>query len=296
MGSARQQSEVASGRPWLDRVVLLLGGALLLLAGAWMVHLVKVEKPATVSVAVALPASEPATPDTLPVQRDDAFGVAWPGQALHRIVQMLQWREVASVPLALDDEIVTDQGEYQRVWSSRMIDSSRFAQEHPNPASSPYQSTRFGPAEAVTVDKELASSWRELAATEIALPDNLAVVFRPQGRWLVTVPEGELPQVGDLRVRFEVLDAPAVTAVQAAPDASQARTDEDFVASALDWIARLAAFILALLASGLMLQAISRQTSPQHWLARLSGVAVLALSTWIAVAVLLLAVVLSRLL
>lgn len=62
-----------------------------------------------------------------------------------------------------------------------MIDSSRFAQEHSNPASSPYQSARFGSAKAVTVDKELASSWRELAATEIALPDNLAVVFRPQG-------------------------------------------------------------------------------------------------------------------
>lgn len=229
---------------------------------------------------------------------DEAFGVALNARALRRIVQVLQWREVASVPMGLGDEVLRDEGAYQLVWSERLIDSARFAQPetHVNPPTPPYGSIGFGPAELLGVDADAQSGWVSVTADAVRLPDNLAAVFRVAGSWLVTTPESDLPQAGDLRVRFEILP-PLAASPSASPEPSVvvgAEAEQDFSRQALSWIARAAGFLLTVVGAGLALQGAARRSHPQHWLARVPGMGVLAISAWLAVLAVLLAMAAVR--
>ena len=307
MGAARERKQTATGSGWFDRALFGCGGLLLVLAMVWLVNLIGSATPVPAALPTATIGPEPATeaadatatPDAGLTLVDDAFGVTLPGRALRRIVQVLQWREVASVPLALGDEVVSERGAYQLLWSERLIDSSRFAQAqgHVNPPAPPYRSASKGPEALLQVDAQAEAGWQDVPAESVPLPDNLAAVFRPEGRWLVTAPEGEMPEAGDLRVRFEVV--PGVSASDAAttatPVVEQAQQDLDFVSFALRWIARVAAFILALVGAGLVLHGAARLSPPERWLGRLSVAAVLALSAWAAVGVVLIAALLARL-
>lgn len=294
------QPQHAPDRDRSDWALAVLGAGLLALAMVWMVQLLGMPGAVPAPVPLDLPALTTADSEPPPTLRDEAFGVVLPARALRRVVQMLQWREVASVPSIPGDEIVLHEGEYQLIWSERMIDSSRFAhaQGHANPPPPPYRSIGMGPAELLDVDAGAAAGWDEVPAAAVMLPDNLAAVFRAQGRWLVTTPEHELPQAGDLRVRFEAftLDQAAASTVGTGRHQDDEKLDEDFVATALVWMARLAAFILALLGAGLMLQAGARLVPPRHRLAQLPGIAILALSAWAAVGAVFVAILGSRLL
>lgn len=310
MGAARERNETAAGSGWFDRVLLGCGALLLVLATVWLVNLIGSVAHTPVALPAATIGPEPAmevgeapeAPEAAqagPILVDDAFGVTLPGRALRRVVQVLQWREVASVPLALGDEVVRELGEYQLLWSERLIDSSRFAQAqgHVNPPAPPYRSASMGPATLLQVDAQAEAGWQDVPAESVRLPDNLAAVFRSEGRWLVTAPEGDVPEAGDLRVRFEVLPVAvsseaSTAAVQAVEEAHE---DVDFAGLALRWIARVAAFILALVGAGLVLHGAARLVPPERWLRRLSAVAVLALSAWAAVGVVLIAALLARL-
>lgn len=302
MGAAHERKQKADGNGWFDRALIACGGLLLVLAAVWLVNLIGSATPVPTATVEPEPAAETAdateTPDPGPTLVDDAFGVTLSGRALRRIVQVLQWREVASVPLALGDEVVSELGDYQLLWSERLIDSSRFAQAqgHVNPPAPPYRSASKGPEALLQVDAQAQAGWQDVPAESVPLPDNLAAVFRPEGRWLVTAPEGEVPEAGDLRVRFEVL--PVVSASDGPTTTSaieQAQQEQDFVGLALRWIARVAAFILALVGAGLVLHGAARLSPPDRWLGRLSVAAVLALSAWAAVGVVLIAALLARL-
>lgn len=279
---------------------LAAAGVLLLLAAiVWMTWLIR----ATALPATPAPVAQAPTAAMQSRLEDDAFGVAWQGRAMRRIVQVLQWREVASMPLALDDEVVSDQGDYQLIWSGRQIDSSNFVEPrgHVNPPPPPYRSKSFG-TEAAWSDTGTAH-WQAVPPDKVALPENLLAVFRPEGAWQVTMEEGALPQPGDLRVRFEVLpELPAPTAADAseagiAPSEGQADGGAgDFypIDAALRWISRAAAFVMAVLGAGLGLRGFSRLASPQGAFGGMRAGALLAISAWVAVAAVLVAAAIAR--
>jgi hypothetical protein len=283
----------------VDRVLAVLGILLVGLAIGWFGRLLgSAAVPTAPSPAVAeiSPQIEPGAAVEQAAVSDEGLGITLPGQALRRIVQMLQWREVAGMPFAPEDELVRDEGDYQLAWSETLIDSSRFArvEGHVNPPAPPYRSTSFGPGSLLRVDVD-TGGWREVPASALSLPENLAMVFRPEGRWLVTTPEGELPQTGDLRVRFELLAHSPPALVAALEPATEAAPPEDFVAQALQWIGRSAALILMLAGAGLAWQSGTRLARPGSWLAGGGPMTIFALSILTTLAAILLAVLLARL-
>lgn len=295
--SPRASSGSAASR-WLDVALLAIGGILLVLAVCWFTGLVgtpasqpSLAAPVVVEDRAEAPVTEPDS-----VLLDEAFGVAMTGRALRRIVQILQWREVASVALAVGDEVVNDQGDYQLLWSERLIDSSRFTepQRHVNPPAPPYRSWSVGPQSDTRIDSEATGAWRQVPTSHVRLPENLMAVFRAEGAWLVTTPEGDLPRAGDLRVRFELLPTSVAPAAEIGAEVEMASPDP--VAEALAWIARAAAFIMAMVGAGLVLRGASGLAPTGSWLKRLPSIAVLSLSIWIAVAAALIAVVITRVL
>ncbi|HMN34038.1 MAG TPA: TMEM43 family protein [Chiayiivirga sp.] len=278
-----------------DVAMLALGLALLAAAVVWMVTLVR-SAPASATGESAPAAVVEAPQEAPPVLRDEAFGVSLEGLALRRVVQMLQWREGVGQPLDPGDEIVSEHAGYQRLWSERIIDSTRFSrpEEHANPPAPPYRSQSFGSPQSIEIPRVSQSGWRAVSPARLALPENLAAAFRADGAWWVTTPEGAIPEVGDLRVRFELLPVPVPTAAGAQEDARAASDDE--VTQALRWIARSAAFILALLGAGLALRAGAALARPGSALARLGGVALLAVAAWVGVGAILVAILIARLL
>lgn len=294
MNECGQPPNTGAGRGF-DRVLAALGLALLVAAMIWLALLVR-ESGGGASSALQVSAETlvPEHAGSESVLEDEAFGVVLPGRALRRVVQMLQWREVASVPLAVDDEVVADQGDYQLVWSEKLIDSSVFeqAQGHVNPPPPPYRSRSLGTAPAW--NDAGADAWHAVPPDHVVLPENLAAVFRAEGKWLLTAPPGDLPAPGDLRVRFEVLPDVASAAPagldEAPSDAALAGAQDE----ALRWIARAAAFITALLGAGLALRGFSRLSQPSSALGRLRSGALLAISAWLAVGAMLLAAVIAH--
>lgn len=295
------RSSRQNGRSGAGLLLLLFGLALLLVAVLWMARLVaQAPQGAAVEPPVAPPVAAVA-PSAAVELVDEAFGVRGQGLALRRVVQMLQWREVASVPLAPSDQIVVDHGDYQLLWAARPIDSSRYAlaDSHANPGSLPYRSRNFGDVPALAVDSAQTpvAGWVHVPPSGVVLPDNLQAVFRAEGEWFVSAPEGAAPEVGDLRVRFDLL--PAIAAETSgsghAPSAATA-ANEDPTGVALVWIARISAFVLALVGAGFALRGAARRAAAGSRLARLSSAGLLAIAAWIAVAALLLAVALARLL
>lgn len=276
-----------------DVAMLALGLALLAAAVVWMVILVR-SAPAP-AAGESAPAGVVAQ-EAPSVLRDEAFGVSLEGLALRRVVQMLQWREGVGQPLDPGDEIVSEHAGYQRLWSERIIDSTRFSrpEEHANPPAPPYRSQSFGSPQSNEMAGVAQSGWRAVSPARLALPENLAAAFRAEGAWWVTTPEGAIPEVGDLRVRFELLPAPGPVAAGTQEDARAAADDE--VTQALRWIARSAAFILALLGAGLALRAGAALARPGSALARLGGVALLAVAAWVGVGAILVASLIARLL
>lgn len=296
MNEHSQQPSVRAGRGF-DGALALLGLALLVAAMVWLALLVR---GGTVGASSSLQAPagvmELGGAGSESLLEDEAFGVVLPGLALRRIVQVLQWREVASVPLAADDEIVEDRGDYQLIWSERLIDSSAFeqAEGHVNPPPPPYRSQSLGAGASAWSDAE-SGAWRAVQPEQVVLPENLAAVFRAEGAWLLTVPPGDMPSAGDLRVRFEVLP-------ETAPEASSGQDDLALDAASpaaqdaiLRWIAVAAAFVMAVLGAGMALGGVSRLSRPGGALGRLRSGALLAISVWLGVGAMLLAAIIARL-
>jgi MYXO-CTERM domain-containing protein len=133
--------------------------------------------------------------------RDPEFGVIARHLGLERQVEMLQWQ--------------ASRNGYTKTWSTRPIDSSRFAPEYRNPGALPLRSRRWV-AGAVFVDGKpldpevlrTLGEWHEFRPSFSALPGNLAATFQPEGNGLGSAENPLDPRIGDLRIHWRELVLP----------------------------------------------------------------------------------------
>ncbi|MBB5207158.1 TMEM43 family protein [Chiayiivirga flava] len=156
---------------------------------------------------------------------DETFGVEHEALALRRQVQMFQWRERRDTreekEVGGGTRKVTRYS-YETVWDDEPIDSDDFREEeaHRNPDEMPYRDYSWRAADirigGFRLGDEAASQiggWQDLPAAQVQLPENLAAIFRPSGDWFVTCETPAQPQVGDLRVRFQIVPEGAFTVI-----------------------------------------------------------------------------------
>ena len=159
------------------------------------------------SPAIAAPHGE--VESTLPVA-DPIFGFSTRALALERRIEMLQWQRDA-------------QGAYVTRWSAAQIDSSGFDKQHANPADLPFNGERWWTRDArldgqpVSPDLLAAlDAWQPYAPNLSQLPPNLAASFGfdhdglenggPDGNWLSSSQDPKHPAVGDVRLRWRILE------------------------------------------------------------------------------------------
>lgn len=250
-----------------------------------------------------------ATTATTDIVSDPELGVSAPAIRLGRRVEMFQWRETSDSreekKVGGGTETVTTY-EYSRVWSDRAIDSSRF--EHPvgheNPGSMPFGSTSYAARQVALGAYALNSSQigrvgqsRGLALSAdtpvpASLGERAAVV---DGGFHVGDPAN--PEIGDLRVRYSVVEpGPAsVVARQVGNSFEPYPTDvggsidllESSTASAaamfesaqsantvLTWIVRAVGFFVMFLGISMMLRPLSVTADVIPMLGNLVGVGV----------------------
>lgn len=148
---------------------------------------------------------------------DETFGVEREALALRRQVEMYQWRERKETreekQVGGSTREITRYS-YEKVWDDEPIASNGFREEaqHRNPDDMPYRDESWRAAD-IRIDgfrlgTEAAAEvggWEDLDAAQVALPENLAASFRAANGWFVTSESPSQPQVGDLRVRFQVV-------------------------------------------------------------------------------------------
>lgn len=158
---------------------------------------------------------------------DATFGVSAPAIKLRREVEMFQWKEHEKT----ETRQKTGGGEeqvtiytYEKVWDDDLVSSSDFREGgHVNPTSMPYD-TKVQTAQTVTVGAYTLSkglvdkldAWDDLVVTdearELAAPAVQGRGTLVEGHWFL----GEnpaTPQVGDLRVSFDVVRPTEVSVV-----------------------------------------------------------------------------------
>ena len=162
------------------------------------------------------------------VLTDSAFNYSANAIHLGRSVEMFQWiedRKEKTEKQVGGSEKTTTTYEYRTGWSSSAIDSSTFKQPdgHRNPGSMPYEaislsaknvllgSYRLIPAQISQISgKETVN----FTAAEIAkLPPAIRAKAKPSGEWLFLGANAQQPQVGDVRIRLDVVKSPKAISV-----------------------------------------------------------------------------------
>jgi hypothetical protein len=240
---------------------------------------------------------------------DNAFGVSAPVLGLRRRVEMFQWREKKQrkeekLGGGSTREVVTYR--YETAWLDDAIDSSDFREPeaHANPGALPFSSESHR-AEQIRIGGFLLSSsaaseiggWRQLPADQVQLPPNLAASFRATDKWLTTSSDPSSPQVGDVRVRFDVIPEGPVSIVARQQDgvltehatsggaalllvdAGEHSANAMFDAAASSnsgfaWMLRLGGFVLGWIGFGLLLKPLVVLSDVMPVLGRLAGIGV----------------------
>lgn len=153
---------------------------------------------------------------------DEQFGIRAEAGAigLMRSVEMRQWRE----------NCAQETCGYEQVWSGELIDSSAFRQRHghENPPQSPFDGQLFDGGElrlgAFRFDPELAAQVLfddhaplPLPVRAAQLPPNLAAAFSDRDGVLYSG-DPDRPAVGDVRVRYEVIEPIEASRVRGVQD------------------------------------------------------------------------------
>lgn len=152
--------------------------------------------------AIPMPAPQGMVESSLPVE-DPVFGFSMRALALERRVEMLQWQRDA-------------QGAYTTQWSVAHVDSSGFDPTHANPAELPFNGERWWTRDARLDGRPVSpnllaalDAWQPYAPDLRQLPPNLAASFQPDGEWLSTAQDPKHPAVGDVRLRWRILERAA---------------------------------------------------------------------------------------
>ncbi len=171
----------------------------------------QVPAPASAAATSATPSSAPQTPqgqiESSIAVADPVFHVHKNALGLERGVEMLQWRKI-DLPAP---------PHYESAWTAERIDSSGFDAAHRNTGDLPFNGERWWTSDPkldghpVSPDVLAAlDAWTPLKPDLSQLPTNLAVSFQPDGAWLSTSQDPAHPAVGDVRVRWRVIEhAPA---------------------------------------------------------------------------------------
>lgn len=162
------------------------------------------------------------------VLTDSAFNYSANAIHLSRSVEMFQWvedRKEKTEKQVGGSEKTTTTYEYRTEWSSSAIDSSKFKQPdgHRNPGSMPYEAMSVSAKNVTLGSYRLISgqvgqiSGKEkvnFTAAEIAkLPPALRARAKSSGEWLFLGANAQQPQVGDARIRLDVVKSPQAISV-----------------------------------------------------------------------------------
>ncbi len=234
---------------WLSRIGgaikgILLGLALFLLAfpllfwneGRSLTTFKSLQEGGSAVVTVASDKVDPANAgrlihlsgfaDTKATLTDSDFGISATALKLRRNSEMYQWKEESSSEtskkLGGGTETVTEYT-YSRVWSERVINSDNFkrSQGYQNPGAIPY-SSREQVADRVTLDAftvspsllgKIDSFEPLLISSDTPLPKALKGKAHVYDAGFYIGTEAANPQVGDVRIRFEIVKPVAVSVI-----------------------------------------------------------------------------------
>ena len=231
--------------------------------------------------------------DTAEVVADPVFGVSANALKLRRRVEMFQWEEksesTTKEKVGGGTETVTTYT-YGKTWATDRIRSADFKNPagHQNPDSMPFESDSFMAdvitLGAFTLSPELAGSinnFEPLPAGDIeSLPESIKSKAKLHNTGYYIGADPTAPQVGDLRVTFEIAPATDVSVIaQQAGDSFGAyttkaggslmllhmgiRTAGDMIQSEVEsnkmltWILRLVGFILMFVGLNLIVKPLS---------------------------------------
>lgn len=148
---------------------------------------------------------------------DETFGIEREALALRREVEMYQWRERKDTREEKQTGGSTREitrYTYEKVWDDEPISSGSFREEetHRNPGEMPYRDESWRAADirigGFRLGDDLSDGiggWKTLATGDVALPENLSAIFRATDGWFVTSEAPTQPQIGDVRVRFQIV-------------------------------------------------------------------------------------------
>ncbi|CAK4463800.1 unnamed protein product [Aphanomyces euteiches] len=143
-----------------------------------------------------------------PIVVDAEFGIAARGVYLHRIVEMLQWEEVRH------DHTYTENGQektdttysYKKTWSAERIDSDRFEDaSYVNPVRWAYTSKKM--ASILELQFGIKQEIQAIPALKQFNVDHDQFISR-RTKW-----PSDRASIGDMRIRFELSPAAAVSVV-----------------------------------------------------------------------------------
>ena len=164
--------------------------------------------------------------ETFDVLRDSTFGVAVRAVHLQRKVEMYQWREheSSSTKKKLGGSTeTTSTYSYEKAWSSSVVNSSSFKvpDGHENPNQMPYKDTRVSASEVSLGAFRMSSGLIGAMSRFEPLPVETLDHLPSDLRWQARLADGGVyigrspatPEVGDMRVTFEVVRPTTVSAV-----------------------------------------------------------------------------------
>jgi hypothetical protein len=164
--------------------------------------------------------------ETFDVLRDDTFGVAVSAIHLERKVEMFQWREHESSKtekkLGGSTE-TTSTYSYEKVWSASVNNSNNFKVPagHENPNQMPYKSSKSSATDVSVGAFRLSTGLIGSMARSEPLPVESLAGLPSELRWKARLSNGGIylgrspstPEVGDIRVSFEVVRPTTVSIV-----------------------------------------------------------------------------------
>ena len=158
---------------------------------------------------------------------DDVFGVSAPAIRLKRLVEIYQWKEKKEeskqTKLGGGEETVTTYT-YTKAWEDHIEDSSDFKhpEGHQNPERKPYETVEFDSSDvsvgAFKLSSKLIDQMKDFEPLSIdeqsaPLPAGVSKKMKLAGGGIYMGSNPDSPEVGDSRIRFQVVKPGPVSVI-----------------------------------------------------------------------------------